>query len=421
MHNLSVYRKFNLKNLTLFEPEIFDEIPEYKELIVPIFEDGENLRFQKLNPWNSLMHVWINEMVELDNPIREFVALFWHHLIPSQNGKLLDHGKLLLENYRENGLGNVKNLLVNMAANPAMMYYLDAHWSHKDNPNENFPRELFEIFTLGEGNYSLNDIKEASRAFTGRRFDHSIYPYQLFIDKNAFDNGIKNVLGKKGNFNGEDIIDIILSKKECARHIVKAIIKFFITTEIEVSRIIINEATDVYFYSNYNMQIVLQYLFTHSEFNKSRYLNSKVKTPVELLVYLQRQTGLRIKNIKTTINFLKYSGQELFNPPNVGGWPYGKNWFKGQQVLHRKYLSTALLAISNRMIDRNSAVYKLYSRINHPNLKSLRYFADCNFNEEILYEVLNKNNISLSKWLLNEDINEDNLEIILQNSKYQYC
>ena len=151
---------------------------------------------------------WVMHMVQLDNPLREIVALFWHNHIPCGKGNSHnEHSRLALEIYRKYGFGDLSLLLKKISSTPSMLYYLDAHHSHKDNPNENYARELMEYFTLGRGNFSFQDVKEASRAFTGRRFDHHKYPYELYLDDNAFDNKNKNILGQIGNWNGEDVID----------------------------------------------------------------------------------------------------------------------------------------------------------------------------------------------------------------------
>ena len=139
---------------------------EYSPSLMTEDDVVEEERLMNQDKLMAFLNVWLSRMVEEDNSMREKVALFWHHHIPCGTGHKVDHVRLLLEIYREYGLGNLRDLLVAVAANPAMMYFLDGHHAHKDNPNENFSRELMEIFNLGEGAYTLQDVKKAERAFT---------------------------------------------------------------------------------------------------------------------------------------------------------------------------------------------------------------------------------------------------------------
>jgi uncharacterized protein (DUF1800 family) len=408
----------------------FDNLSEYVAIkplnpnnIAPfcmINEDiPEQLRLLKQDPWSALMHVWVEKMVEEENPLREITALFWHEHIPSTNGKLFDHGKLLLEIYREYGLGEVKELLIRIAANPAMMYFLDGHWSHKDNPNENFPRELLELFLLGEGNYTLKDVKEAARAFTGRRFDHDNYPYSKFIDQNAFDQGVKTIFGISGNFNGEDVIDLCLKQKQCAVHLTKAIISYFIAPN--PSDNLLSEASNFYFKNKYHTGKLLSYLFQHPEVKLNhQWWGKKVKSPIELLVCFQRQTGLRIKGLKTLELLSDNMGQRLFNPPNVAGWPKDETWLNGNKSIYRLLSLKSILETSNREHPKNSINYKVKSRLVQYHLKSFRYNHDSQFKEDQLFDTLYHNKISLEHWLLQNHGNNHDLVTIVQNPIYQY-
>jgi uncharacterized protein (DUF1800 family) len=375
----------------------------------------EETRLMDQDPMQAFLNVWLKKMVEDDNAIREKVALFWHHHIPSGPGHKTDHARLLLEIYREHGLGDLRTLLVGMAANPAMMYHLDGHHSHKNNPNENFPRELFEIFTLGEGYYSQSDVKESARAFTGRRFDHNHYPYSMFVDEMARDSGIKTILGESGDFRGEDVIDIILKQEQTARHITRSAIRFFCTDKPQDQ--MVEDCSIIYRNSGHNMKSLLTAIFSHPEFDNSA---PKIKTPVELLIGFQRHTGLRTTGMKTNKIFLRYCGQVFFLPPSVAGWSGGEDWLKGGKILNRLFLTVNLLRISNRCFSRSSISYKLLSRIKYPELREFRYIADAKWNDSQFWVTINKSGFSASSWIIGKESALEDLELLLSAPDYQY-
>jgi len=404
---------------------LFGTIEKYKPLSMnqqlPYLnvESAEQIRLRQQDPNQSLIFDWLSKMVAIDNPIREISALFWHHHIPCAKGNDHNqHSRLALEIYREYGLKDLRTLLIKISANPAMMYWLDGHHSHKNNPNENFPRELMELYTLGEGHYTIQDVKEASRAFTGRRFDHVNYPYVMYIDKNAFDNNYKTILGQTGNWDGDDVIDIILSQKQTAKHISKSALIFFL------GRIppehIVNECAKVYFESGYIFETLLKHIFLSSWFFDSQYKNNKVKTPVELIVALQRRTGMRCVGIKTINYFLRDCGQNIFKPPSVAGWPVGEEWLVGEELVNRVLLPAAFLRIANRSFKRTSFIYKILSRIEHRNLRQIRYTFDCNFDENYFSNLLDNSGIEARSWMNNDKIISNKLSDILIHPRHQY-
>ena len=404
---------------------LFDTIEQYKPLSVNQQfaylngESEEQIRLRQQDPTESLIFDWLAKMVETDNPIREISALFWHHHIPCTKGNDHNqHSRLLLEIYREYGLQDLRTLLIKISANPAMMYWLDGHHSHKNNPNENFPRELMELYTLGEGHYTIQDVKEASRAFTGRRFDHVNYPYAMYIDKNAFDSNYKTILGQTGNWDGNDVIDIILSQYQTARHISRSALIFFLG-QIP-SENVVNKCANVYFESGYIFETLLKHIFFSTWFYDHKYKNNKVKTPVELLVNLQRKTGMRCIGIKTINYFLRDCGQRLFYPPSIAGWPDGEGWLVGDELVNRILMPTALFKIANRSAERSSFIYKLFSRVEHRYLRQIRYTSDCIFDENNFVITLSKYGIKPSAWMNNNTIISNKLSDIVAHPKHQY-
>ena len=383
-------------------------------------EIQEHERIRNSDYTDAMIFDWVMHMVQLDNPLREIVALFWHNHVPCGKGNSHnEHSRLALEIYRKYGLDELSLFLKKISSTPSMLYFLDAHHSHKDNPNENFSRELMEYFTLGRGNFSFQDVKEASRAFTGRRFNHHKYPYELYLDEEAFDNENKNILGKIGNWNGEDVIDILLEDYNTAKHISKSALSFFVTENPPEK--IINECADVYFKSGYKFIDLLKHIFFSDWFFENSFIKSKVKTPVQLLVDFQRRVGLRCVGIKTVNYFLKSCGQKLFQPPDVSGWPSGVDWLVGSELINRVLLPSSLINISNRKFSRDTYFYKLYSRINYLDIRSFRYIADCIFDINKFYETLKKERIPVSNWMDNKDLKSEDIFRILKHPKNQYC
>ncbi len=228
--------------------------PAYKPQILVAEDLPEELRLMEQQELMQFDNIWLQSMVEEDNSLREKMALFWHHHIPSSSGRRPDHGRLLIEEYRKYGLGKLEDLLNAVLSSSAMMWHLDLFGSHKNNPNENFAREFMELFTLGEGHYSLKDVKEAARALTGRYFDKKNYPYRAYLDPGIYDDGVKTILGKTGNFDGEDVIGIILGQEQTARHITGSFLRFFFSDNPPDH--MVESCAKAYFDSGYEMRVL---------------------------------------------------------------------------------------------------------------------------------------------------------------------
>ena len=216
----------------------------------------------------------------------------------------------------------------------------------------------------------------------------------------------------------EDVIDLVLEKKETAIHITTSLLKFLVSDQ--PNQEMISACSEIYFSSNYSMVALLHAVFSHEAFSNPKNKHNKIKTPVELLVSFQRQTGLRTVGLKTSYFFLRYTGQELFNPPNAAGWPGGKDWFSGDRLFHRLYLPGTLMEIANRKFAKKSLSYKLQSRISLPNKRQYRYYADAIWSEDLFYELLNNNNLSVSEWIFGTNSKEKNLSMAIQNLTFQY-
>jgi uncharacterized protein (DUF1800 family) len=178
---------------------------------------------------------------------------------------------------------------------------------------------------------------------------------------------------------------------------------------------------EAYFKSGFEMRVLLESLMTQKAFYDPVFIQSKVKTPVELLVGFQRQTGLRTRGVKTTNSFLRYCGQSLFLPPSVAGWPGGADWLRGERLFHRLFLPGTLLEISNRRSARDSVGYKVSSRIFSASKRKFRYIADAQWDAGRFYDALKEQDLHLSEWMLGQKRENEDLEYLLQAPEYQYC
>ena len=302
---------------------------------------------------------WTFSMINTKRPLEEKIALFWHGILPTGQAKLefprQQYAELTM--FRKLGMGSFRDLLVGLATDPAMVFFLDNCMSHKGAINENWGRELLELFSLGVGmdgqfNYSEDDVKEAARAFTGWTVANSMprYPYgryasRFVYDPTDHDDGDKTFLGETGNLNGEDIIDIIVKQPAAARFISRHLYNFFVADEPHVPAWkdtpprdpeAIKILEDEYFRSNYNIGSMLRVLFNSDFFKNARF--AKVKSPAETVVGTMRLVGdftfPKPGFDAVTLN-IRYMGQDLMNPPTVEGWHTGREWIDSGTLVER--------------------------------------------------------------------------------------
>ena len=280
--------------------------------------------------------LWVQAMVNTNFPLMEKTALFWHgHFATYIDNPYYD--QKLMNILRKNALGNFGDLLREVSKSSAMLQFLNNRQNKKEHPNENFAREVMELFTLGRGNYNEDDVKEAARAFTGWAFDENgdfIFRYR------QHDDGAKNFLGRSGNFNGDDILNILLAQKQTSIFITQKIYRYFVSDENIDDERIKKLATDFY-KSNYDIGSLLRNIFTSEWFYDEHTIGGKIKSPIELLVGYQRMLPIQFENDKTILNLQRALGQFLFNPPNVAGWPGGKNWIDSSSLVIRMRLPGA--------------------------------------------------------------------------------
>ena len=302
---------------------------------------------------------WTYRMINTKHPLQEKIALFWHGILCTGNSKC-EHGKqiqLQLDMFRRHGMGSLHTLLLELSRDPAMVFYLDNCMSHKDAINENYGRELLELFSMGVGmdgqpNYSEDDVKECARAFTGWTITNAIprYPYgryesQFIYNPYDHDDNEKTFLGESGRWNGEDVIDIIARQPATARFVSRRLYNFFVADEPQVPAWqdtapndpeAIKMLEDEYFRSNYDIRSMLRVLFNSDFFKDARF--AKVKSPAEVVIGTMRlvkdftspKPGVHPIGME-----IRYMGQDLMNPPTVEGWHTGKEWIDSGTLVER--------------------------------------------------------------------------------------
>ena len=287
----------------------------------------------------ELIHWWTQRMLTTQAPLIEKMTLFWHGHFATSGLKVRSPFKLWQQNetFRQHALGNFATLTKAISRDPAMMVYLDLQVSHPEHPNENFARELMELFTLGEGNYSETDIKESARAFTGYRIDRF---EQFRFVKNQFDSGNKTFLRQTGNWNGDEIVDIILKQPAAARFISGKLWKFFVYEDPDSQ--LIDKLAEL-FRQNYEIRLLLETIFSSEEFYSQRARDAIVKSPVQYVVESGRTLGVNIPSGRTLFVVYQRLGQVPFFPPNVKGWDGGKSWINTATLTFRYQLARQLV------------------------------------------------------------------------------
>src|SRR5206468_6244639 len=275
---------------------------------------------------------WANRMLHTRHPREEKMALFWHGHFAVNEAKIRDYRKTLgqLELFQKKGTGNFHDLLVAVAQDPAMLSFLDAGVNVKGAPNENFAREIMELFTMGVGNYSEKDVREAARAFTGWNY----VDLQFVVHKEKHDEAPKTFLGNTGNFDGVDVIDIILKQPVTARFIAGKIYRFFVRQEMTPE---IQERLGAVLRNNgYQIAPLLETIFLSRDFYSPASVVTQIKSPVQLALSTFKKLGLTevpgVPDFNVATGVL---GQRLFSPPTVAGWPEGRSWMTPGLLLER--------------------------------------------------------------------------------------
>lgn len=292
-------------------------------------EDRRNINKENVDQVKNLTFAWMNLMLQEQNQLREKIALFWHgHFACRLDNAFFQ--QQLLDAIRRNALGNFGDMLRETSKSPAMLSFLNNQQNRKAHPNENFAREVMELFTLGRGNYTEKDVKEGARAFTGWSYNGD----GLFTDnQKVHDTGSKTFLGKTGNFNGDDILNILLENKTTAHYISFKLYKYLVNDIPDDKHV--NWLADRFYHSNYNISDLVHDIFTSSWFYQKENVGAIIKSPVDLIVNIQRSLPMKVENPDRLLVLNDALGQKPFYPPNVAGWPGGTSWIDSSSLMLR--------------------------------------------------------------------------------------
>ena len=289
---------------------------------------------------NRVSYWWANRMLTSPRPLQEKMALFWHGHFASNEAKVRDYRKLLgqLELFQQRGTGNFRDLTVAVAQDPAMLSFLDAGVNVKGASNENFAREIMEIFTMGVGHYTEKDIREAARAFTGWNY----VDLKFVVNKDQHDDGEKTFLGHTGRLDGVDVIDIIMQQPATADYIAGKIYRYFVRQDLSPE--LQKQLGAVLRDDHYEIAPLLEKIFLSRDFYSPASVGTQIKSPVQLAVSTYKKLGQT--NIPGVPDFnlaTSALGQQLFSPPTVAGWAGGQSWITPGLLLERGNLARDIL------------------------------------------------------------------------------
>jgi uncharacterized protein (DUF1800 family) len=244
----------------------------------------------------------------------------------------------------------------------AMINFLNNNQNRKGHPNENFAREVMELFTIGRGHYTEMDVKEAARSFTGWGANVA---GEFVFRRAQHDNNKKTFMGKTGNFTGDQVLDILLEQKQTARFITEKIYKYFVNELVDESQV--NWLSDRFYQNNYSIQSLMKDIFSSDWFYDEKHIGSKIKSPVELIVGVRRMLPMKIENEEVQLLLQRLLGQMLFYPPNVSGWPGGKNWIDSSSLMLRLQIPRTIYASGELKVKPKDDDDQMMGRMDKPN------------------------------------------------------
>jgi uncharacterized protein (DUF1800 family) len=358
--------KVNLLQLDLSE---FDLIKNKSPKVLKI-EMGEEayrkLRQKSQRKVRDLNYAWLERLTEPSSILREKMTLFWSNVFVCRDNHIF-HIQHFNNTLRKNALGDFRVLVKTIAKEASMSKYLNNRQNRKKSPNENFARELMELFTLGIGNYTEQDIKEAARAFTGWSFKLN---GDFVLRKKQHDAGVKTFFDKSGYFGGDDIIDLILEKKQCARFICDKVYRYFVNPIVDPRHL--DEITTIFF-KDYDINNLMMYIFNAKWFYNDENIGVKIKSPVELLVGIRRVVPVTFTK-KNQLNYLqKMMGQVLLYPENVSGWKGGKNWIDSNTLMFRMKLASLILNDAVINLEEKGAFEDSFNKYYNKERKKNKY------------------------------------------------
>lgn len=380
----------------------------------------QTFRKKSVDSIQTLNQKWMDIMVQSEAQLREKVALFWHGHFACRNLNLF-YQQILLHEIRTNALGSYRTMLRGVSKTAAMLFFLNNQQNKKDEPNENFAREVMELFTLGRGNYTEQDIKEAARAFTGwtAKIDGSFVFRPLLHD-----DGQKTILKKTGKFTGEDVLEMLLDQPQTALFICKKIYRFYVNENINTEHL--GWLTKRFYESDYNISQLLVDIFKSDWFYHESNIGTMIKSPVALLCGMRRQLSMQFHEPAVERIIQQVLGQILFYPPNVAGWPGDKNWIDSSSLLFRMQLPQII--INNESVQlkmkRDDDVQMGENEKQNANGKkdaSFMFSASIHWDDVLKNNSINtKSDITenLSAFFLQTPLSKSKKDIILQTAEH---
>lgn len=407
--NLVTTEEFTAQQLLLSSLNGKKELtPEEKEQK----EDITKTRNQKSRDLNIS---WIQQMTATKNPLLEKMTLFWHgHFACRANNPY--YSQQLNNIQRSNALGSFKTLLLEVSKSPAMLDYLNNQQNRKGHPNENFSRELMELFTMGRGNYTENDIKEAARAFTGWSYNKSS---QFEFNQKVHDEKDKTFFNQTGPFDGEGIIDRILAQPATATFICRKLYAFFVNDTPDEQHV---KELSTYFYAKqYDITAVMKKMFNAEWFYGKENIGNKIKSPVEFLVNMSREFYVTYSKPQILIQLQTSLGQYLFNPPNVAGWSGGKNWIDSSSLMLRLkipslVLNDGILDFNGKADPEDEAVIALNKKPNKPKPVKSYINAQANWDQFLTGFPKDMKQTELASFLLEPPVGQKIADLVSQNT-----
>jgi uncharacterized protein (DUF1800 family) len=326
---------------------------------------------------------WLERMLTGPHPLREKLCLFWHNhfatsIVKVQRPALMHRQNELI---RQHALGKFRPFLLEMSKDPAMLVWLDSNSNVKGKPNENYAREIMELFSLGVGHYTEKDIREAARAFTGWHTNGNQFTFQPHLH----DDGPKTVLGQAGDWNGDDVVRIVLEQDAAARFLVRKLYRFFVNELEEPPDALLQPLAAAFRKSDFDVALVVRTMLGSRHFFSAHAYRQRIKWPVEFLLDAIQAIGMGMITARSLVNRMQAMGQELFAPPNVKGWPGGKAWLNTATLLARHNFAQAL-ALGLTELGRDDPLLDIFiavdpatpirrQRITRPE-KVVEFFAD---------------------------------------------
>ena len=318
--------------------------------LVPTLNDIGRVAATRDADGNELRGWWLYCMLQGGHPLREKLALFWHNHFATSIAKVRDPGLMFRQNviFRAHALGEFGPMLHAVTRDPAMLVWLDSNTNVKGKPNENYARELMELFSLGVGNYTEKDVREAARSFSGWHTDGRGFRFNA----DQHDGGEKTFLGKTGHWTGNEIVDIVLKQPACARFLVRKLYAAFVS-EVAPPEGLLEPLCDAFRKSGYDIAALMRTVLGSRLFYSAHAFRKRIKSPVEYVLgavlatyrrYEERDAHFRPLAHTQLLKWLAGMGQVLFAPPNVKGWPGSRTWLNTATVLERDNFAAALVS-----------------------------------------------------------------------------